>query len=42
MDEYALKRMMGHQIKDITEATYTKRPISWLEEEIEKIKEPVN
>lgn len=41
MDEYALKRMAGHAIKDITENTYTDRPISWLREEIEKIKCPV-
>ena len=41
MDEYALKRIVGHAIKDITENTYTDRPISWLREEIEKIKCPV-
>lgn len=38
MDEYALKRIVGHSITDITESTYTDRPISWLREEIEKIK----
>lgn len=41
MDEYALKRIVGHAIKDITENTYTDRPVSWLREEIEKIKCPV-
>lgn len=38
VDEYALKRMLGHRIKDITESVYTKRPASWLRDEIEKIK----
>lgn len=38
MDEYALKRLVGHHISDITENVYTDRPISWLREEIEKIK----
>lgn len=39
MDEYALKRIVGHEIGDITEKVYTERPISWYIEEIEKIKE---
>jgi integrase len=37
-NEYAIKRMAGHSIKDITESVYTKRDFSWLKEEIEKIK----
>lgn len=37
LDEYAIKRIVGHKITDITEAIYTKRDISWLIEEIEKI-----
>jgi len=37
MDEYAIKRIIGHQIDDLTERVYTDRPISWLIEEIEKI-----
>lgn len=37
MDEYALKRIVGHTISDITEKVYTERPISWLKEEMEKI-----
>lgn len=37
-DEYAIKRMIGHKINDITEAVYTKRDPNWLREEIEKIK----
>jgi len=39
MDEYALKRIVGHDIDDITEAVYTDRPIEWYLTEIEKIKE---
>ena len=38
MDEYAIKRIVGHEIKDLTENVYTTRDISWLKEEIEKIK----
>lgn len=38
MNEYAVKRIMGHKIKDITESTYTKRKKEWLMEEILKIK----
>ena len=38
LDEYAIKRIVGHEIKDITETVYTTRDISWLKEEIEKIK----
>lgn len=40
VDEYALKRMVGHSIRDITEKIYTEREVSWLCEEIEKIKVP--
>ena len=38
VNEYAVKRIMGHKIKDITENTYTKRKREWLMEEILKIK----
>lgn len=38
VNEYALKRLVEHHISDITENVYTDRPISWLREEIEKIK----
>lgn len=38
VDEYALKYIIGHEIDDITETVYTKREVSWLKEEIEKIK----
>lgn len=38
VDEYAIKYMVGHAIDDITEKVYTQREVSWLKEEIEKIK----
>lgn len=38
VDEYAIKHLVGHAITDITEAVYTKRNVSWLKTEIEKIK----
>ena len=38
MDEYALKRIIGHAITDITEKVYTERDMEWLESEIEKLK----
>lgn len=38
VDEYAIKRIVGHAIDDITEDVYTERSIDWLKEEIEKIK----
>lgn len=38
MDEYAIKRIVGHRIADITERVYTDRSIDWLRTEIEKIK----
>lgn len=38
VDEYAIKYMVGHSIKDLTERVYTKREISWLQTELKKIK----
>ena len=38
MDEYAIKYIVGHKIKDITESVYTKRGNDWLKSEMEKIK----
>ncbi len=38
VDEYAIKYIVGHAITDITEKVYTEREVSWLQEEIEKIK----
>lgn len=40
VDEYAIKRMVGHRIADLTEAVYTERPIEWLKSEMAKIKNP--
>lgn len=37
LNDYAIKRIVGHKIKDITEAVYTKRDVKWLKEEIDKI-----
>lgn len=37
VDEYALKEMVGHSIKDITESTYTVRDVEWLRKDLEKI-----
>lgn len=37
MDEYALKRIVGHRIDDLTERVYTKRPVEWLISEMDKI-----
>lgn len=37
VDEYAIKRMVGHNISDITEKVYTDRGEMWLYEEISKI-----
>lgn len=37
VDEYAIKKIVGHAISDITEAVYTHRNNEWLKEEIEKI-----
>ena len=38
MDEYAIKRIVGHAINDITETIYTTRSIEWLTKEMQKIK----
>ena len=38
VDEYAIKRIIGHQIVDLTERVYTDRSIDWLRSEIEKIR----
>ena len=37
VDEYALKEMVGHNIKDITESTYTIRDLEWLRNDLEKM-----
>ncbi|MDD3239831.1 MAG: tyrosine-type recombinase/integrase [Lachnospira sp.] len=38
VDEYAIKRIVGHAIVDITERVYTERDVQWLTSEICKIK----
>ena len=37
MDEYALKEIVGHSVKDITESTYTVRDLEWLRNDLQKI-----
>ena len=37
MDEYCIKLVVGHYIKDITENVYTLRSLSWFLKEIEKV-----
>ena len=37
VDEYVIKRLIGHRITDITEAAYTERDVEWLREELKKI-----
>lgn len=37
VDEYVIKRLIGHRITDITEAAYTERDVDWLRKELEKI-----
>ena len=40
VDEYAIKRIIGHTISDLTEDVYTERSNEWLYEEICKIVRP--
>lgn len=37
VDKYAIKEMVGHSIKDITESTYTVRDVEWLRSDLEKM-----
>ena len=37
VDEFAIKRIVGHSIMDVTEAVYTERNFSWLASEMAKI-----
>lgn len=37
VNEYAIKRIVGHAIEDITESVYTERDIDWLIKEANKI-----
>lgn len=38
LDEYAIKRLVGHSIEDLTERVYTERDFEWFRTELEKIK----
>ena len=38
VDDFAIKYIVGHTIRDITEKIYTQRELDWLKEEIEKIR----
>ena len=37
LDEFAIKRLVGHAISDITERVYTERDVSWLRTEVNKL-----
>lgn len=37
VDEYAIKRIVGHHIADLTERVYTERDLTWLREEVSKM-----
>ena len=37
MDEYALKRIVGRKIDDLTDRVYTRRTFEWLISELDKI-----
>lgn len=39
VNEYAIKRIVGHNIDDITEKIYTDRKFDWLLEEVKKIED---
>lgn len=39
LNDYAIKKIIGHEISDITERVYTERDPDWLVHEIEKIKD---
>lgn len=38
VDEYAIKRIIGHTIEDLTERVYTQRDLEWLKSEMAKMK----
>ena len=37
VNDFAIKRIVGHSIKDITEDVYTERDVEWLRQEAERI-----
>lgn len=42
MDEYALKKIVGHAVTDIAEAIYTDRSYEWLYKEMNKVQKKYN
>lgn len=38
VDDFAIKRIVGHSLQDVTEEAYTERDLDWLHEELKKIK----
>lgn len=38
VNDFAIKRIVGHAISDVTEQVYTERSIEWLYDEVKKIK----
>ena len=38
VDEYAIKKVVGHKISDLTDAVYTTKPDDWLFKEMKKKK----
>lgn len=41
LDEYGIKRIVGHEISDITEKIYTERSVKWLYDQISMIPSPM-
>lgn len=37
IDDNAVKKLVGHSIRDITESAYTERDIEWLRKDIERL-----
>ena len=37
VDRYAVKKLLGHKVSDVTESVYVSRDIEWLRNEIEKV-----
>ncbi len=41
VEEYSIKRLAGHTVKDLTESVYTKHDLNWFRNEISKLKKYV-
>lgn len=37
VNDFAIKRIVGHALNDVTEESYTERSVAWLHEELQKI-----